>query len=108
MKVCKRGITKNWKGLVALLILTASVIFCGNHVQAAGRPVSISSCQIAGGNVTCTLRADSVVSGDDGKYYIYANEVYQDGPVGTVVATVDAGTSVTAEFPLNYNTADSN
>ncbi len=108
MKVCKRGITKNWKGLAALLLLTASVIFCGNHVQAAGRPVSISSCQIAGGNVTCTLRADSVVSGDDGKYYIYANEVYQDGPVGTVVATVDAGTSVTAEFPLNYNTADSN
>ena len=84
MKVCKRGITKNWKGLAALLLLTASVIFCGNHVQAAGRPVSISSCQIAGGNVTCTLRADSVVSGDDGKYYIYANEVYQDGPVGGV------------------------
>lgn len=108
MKKCKRGITKSWKGLVTFLLLTVSVMTCGSHVQAAGRPVSISSCHISGENVSCTLRADSVPSGDDGKYYIYANEVFQDGPVGTVVATVDAGASVTATFPLNYNTADSN
>lgn len=108
MKKCKRGITKSWKGLVTFLLLTVSVMACGSHVRAAGRPVSISSCHISGENVSCTLRADSVPSGDDGKYYIYANEVFQDGPVGTVVATVDAGASVTATFPLNYNTADSN
>lgn len=108
MKKCKRGITKSWKGLMTFLLLTVSVMACGSHVRAAGRPVSISSCHISGENVSCTLRADSVPSGDDGKYYIYANEVFQDGPVGTVVATVDAGASVTATFPLNYNTADSN
>lgn len=108
MRACKRKIGKSWKGFAALLMLTVSVIVCGKNVQAAGRPVSISSCQIAGGNVNCTLTAASVPSGDDGKYYIYADEVFQDGPVGTVVATVDAGTSVTASFPLGYNTADSN
>lgn len=54
------------------------------------------------------MTAESVPSGDDGKYYIYANEVFQDGPVGTVVAAVDAGASVTASFPLDYNTPDSN
>lgn len=108
MRACKRKIGKSWKGFAALLVLTVSVIVCGKNVQAAGRPVSISSCQIAGGNVNCTLTAASVPSGDDGKYYIYADEVFQDGPVGTVVATVDAGTSVTASFPLGYNTADSN
>ncbi len=108
MRACKRKIGKSWKGFAALLMLTVSVIVCGKNVQAAGRPVSISFCQIAGGNVNCTLTAASVPSGDDGKYYIYADEVFQDGPVGTVVATVDAGTSVTASFPLGYNTADSN
>lgn len=108
MRACKRKIGKSWKGFAALLMLTVSVIVCGKNVQAAGRLVSISSCQIAGGNVNCTLTAASVPSGDDGKYYIYADEVFQDGPVGTVVATVDAGTSVTASFPLGYNTADSN
>lgn len=108
MKACKRGITKGWKGLAAFLLLAVSVIVCGSHVQAAGRPVSISSCQISGDNVICTLKAGSVPSGDDGKYYIYANEVFEDGPVGTLVDTVDADTSVTAVFPLNYNTPDSN
>ena len=109
MKTCKR---KMWKigGRAAafLLLLTVSVILSGTKVQAEGRPVSFSACQISGGNVSCTLTAGSVPSSDDGKYYIYADEVYQDGPVGTVVASVDAGASVTASFPLNYNTADSN
>ncbi len=108
MKDCKREVIKIWKGLAAFLLLTVSVIVCGSRVQAAGRPVSISSCQIAGENVICTLKAGSVPTGDDGKFYIYADEVFQDGPVGTVVATVDAGSSVTASFPLHYNTADSN
>lgn len=108
MKVCKRKTGINGKGFAAFLLLAILVMFCGSHVQAAGRPVSISACHISGENVLCTLKADSVPSGDDGKYYIYANEVFEDGPVGMVVATVDAGSSVTATFPLNYNTADSN
>ena len=108
MRACKGKIVKTWKVFAAFLLLAISVVVCGKNVQAAGRPVSISSCQIVGGNVNCTLTAESVPSGDDGKYYIYANEVFQDGPVGTVVAAVDAGASVTASFPLDYNTPDSN
>ena len=108
MRACERKIGKRWKGFASLLLLTVLVIACGRNVQAAGRPVTINSCHIAGGNVNCTLTAEGVPSSDDGKYYIYANEVYQDGPVGTVVATVQAGSSVAVSFPLNYNTADSN
>lgn len=107
MKMCERRKMVG-KLAAALAMLTVSVILCGSRAQAAGRPVKVSSCQIAGGNVNCTLTASSVPSGDDGKYYIYADEVYQDGPVGTMVAAVDAGSSVTATFPLNYNTGDSN
>lgn len=58
--------------------------------------------------MNCTLTAGSVPSSDDGKYYIFADEVFQDGPTGRIVASVDAGASVTAVFPLNYNTAESN
>ncbi|MDE5598289.1 MAG: hypothetical protein K2J04_10700, partial [Lachnospiraceae bacterium] len=77
-------------------------------VEAAGRPVKIDSCLISGGNVVCQLSAGSVPWSDDGKFYIYADEVYMDGPTGSVVATAGAGTSVSISFPLNYNTAESN
>ena len=100
--------------LTAVFTMTltlAGVLFAKDntlYVRADGRPVSISSCTISGSDVVCQLSAGSVPSSDDGKYYIYADEVYQDGTVGKVVATVDAGASATASFPLNYNTADSN
>ena len=98
--------------VVITLALTVGGVLFGKdttlYVKADGRPVSISSCTISGSDVVCQLTAGSVPSSDDGKYYIYADEVYQDGPVGKVVATVDAGASVTASFPLNYNSADSN
>ncbi len=95
----------------AFMLIMGGVLFGKENTldaQAAGRPVAISSCTIAGGDVVCQLNAGSVPSGDDGKYYIYADEVYQDGPTGKVVATVDAGASVTAAFPLSYNTGESN
>jgi hypothetical protein len=78
------------------------------YVEAAGRPVSIASCQISGGNVVCQIKTSSIPASDDGKFYVYADEVYQDGTAGKIAATVDAGTLVTASFPLGYNTADSN
>ncbi len=77
-------------------------------VEAAGRTVKISSCQISGSDVICQLDASSVPSSDDGKYYIFADEVYQDGTTGEVVASVAAGSSVSVSFPLNHNTAQSN
>lgn len=77
-------------------------------VKAAGRTVAIDSCLISGGDVVCQIRAGSIPSSDDGKYYVYANEVYEDGPTGKIVASVKAGSSVSVSFPLNYNTEDSN
>ena len=76
--------------------------------EASGRPVSFESCLLSGTDVVCNLKADYVPSSDDGKYYVYADEVYEDGPIGDVVAVVDAGKKVTATFPLNHNTPDSN
>lgn len=97
--------------ILTAMLVVSGVIFGNNnmrYVRADDRPVSISSCTISGSDVVCQLSAGSVPSNDDGKYYIYADEVYQDGTVGKVVASVDAGASATAVFPLNYNTADSN
>jgi len=96
--------------LMAALAITGAAAGGGNvlYVQAAGRPVTISSCQISGEEVVCQLEADSVPSGDDGKFYIYADEVYEDGTEGEIVAGTEAGKSVSVSFPLNYNTADSN
>ena len=77
-------------------------------VEAEGRPVAISSCLVSGSDVVCEIKAGSVPSSDDGRYYVYANEVYEDGPTGKVVAKVDDGKSVSVTFPLNYNTEESN
>lgn len=78
------------------------------EVKAEGRPVKMDSCLIEGTDVVCKLTAASVPRSDDGKFYIYANEVFLDGATGDVVATVDAGTSAAARFPLSYDTAESN
>ena len=116
MKKSMRIIGKKTIAKALTVVTTAVLIFGGAllgrentlDVRADGRPVSISSCTISGADVVCQLSAGSVPSSDDGKYYIYADEVYQDGTTGSIVATVDAGTSATATFPLGYNSADSN
>lgn len=96
----------------AVLILSigiGAVLISGPlQAEAAGRPVAISSCLISGSDVVCQINAGSVPSSDDGKYYVYADEVYLDGPTGEVVATAKAGSSVSVSFPLNYNTENSN
>lgn len=102
-----------WKKIGLLLfgmLLTGTFVKAGEplKVNAAGRPVSITSCQILQDQVVCQLQSSYVTAGEDGLYYIYANEVYQDGPVGTVVATVAADKNVTVSFPLQYNTPQSN
>lgn len=105
------------KMILAVLTAAVCVLAMGStkimgdemaYVEAAGRPVKIDSCLISGTNVVCQLSAGSIPSSDDGKFYVYADEVYQDGATGNVVAIADAGTSVSVSFPLNYNTADSN
>ena len=98
--------------VMAVTFLAMGVVFVSPHgmlhVEAAGRPVSIDSCKISGEEVVCQVSTDSVPSSDDGNFYIYADEVWQDGTTGKIVATVSAGTSVSVSFPLEYNTAESN
>lgn len=94
---------------VTLCVGLVSTLDAGQlNAQASGRPVSIDSCLISGADVVCQLSASYVPASDDGKYYIYADEVYQDGPTGKMMATVSAGKSVTVTFPLDYNTPESN
>lgn len=111
MYTIRKTVVAVFAAAAAVVMAAGAAVLPQSHViqaEAAGRPVSISSCLISGSDVVCQLNAGSVPTSDDGKYYIYADEVYQDGPTGKVVAAVDAGKSATASFALNYNTADSN
>ncbi len=101
-------IVKRMIAMLLVVVLLAASYDGGMIVEASGRPVSIVSCQISGGNVVMRMQTASVPGSDDGKFYVYADEVYQDGPRGRVVAVVDAGADATAVFPLNYNTPESN
>lgn len=95
----------------AAIFIISSLISIFNkpmYTEASDRPVAIESCLISGSDVVCQIKASSIPSSDDGKFYIYADEVYLDGPTGDVVASVKAGTSVSVSFPLNYNTSESN
>ena len=78
------------------------------QAQAAGRTVSIESCQIVGDQVVCQLKATQIPSSDDGLYYIYSNEVFQDGATGMVAATGPADAEAAISFSLQYNTPESN
>ncbi|MBQ9512310.1 MAG: hypothetical protein IJR58_03880 [Lachnospiraceae bacterium] len=98
---------KRFLTLLAAMTAFATLTFGALTVNAAGRPVTIKSCEIQGDQVVVTVSASSVPGGD-GNFYLYANEVYQDGATGKVVATAKAGKSATFTFPLNKNTADSN
>ena len=80
----------------------------GAVAMAAGRVVSINSCTIQGDQVVVNVSASTLPSSDDGKYYLYADEVYQDGTVGKVVATTDRAANASFSFPLNFYTAESN
>ena len=105
-------VQKKAKTLLRFLVmcLAAGLLWSNSplQIQASGRTVSIDSCQILGGEVVCSISANSLPASDDGLYYLFSNEVFQDGPTGSVVATVEQGRQVTASFPLYYNTPESN
>lgn len=107
-----RGIIRTLTETAAAMALAVCVAAMGGEyqqsVEAAGRPVEISSCLISGTDVVCEISADKVPASDDGKFYIYANEVFEDGGDGSIVAEADAETSISVGFPLNYNTEKSN
>lgn len=110
MSKTKKFLMKIMAAVLAVgLVLGGNTLFGnGLKAEAAGRPVAIKSCLISGTDVVCEISTSAVPASDDGKFYVYADEVYQDGPTGSVVAKVDAGKSVSASFPLNYNTGESN
>ena len=111
---------KNVMTKIMVGIMTAAAVFLGAAAgsisggekavvsEAAGRPVAINSCTIQGGDIVVNVSASSVPGSDDGKYYLYSDEVYQDGPIGKVVATADIGASATLVCPLNFYQQDSN
>ncbi len=78
------------------------------QAQASGRPVSFKSCLILGDQVVCELNSAYIPESDDGMYYIYSNEVYQDGTTGSIAASKTAEIVTTINFPLNYNSPQSN
>lgn len=97
--------------LVLLGCLMAIGIFVWRNplqVYASNRPVVMESCRILGDQVVCQLKTSTIPSSDDGLFYIYSNEVFQDGTVGNVVASQQTGTAVTISFPLQYNSPQSN
>ena len=110
-KLNMNKITRKAKKIRIFLCMIVSIIVWGGastmQAQAAGRTVAIETCQIAGDQVICNLKASQVPASDDGLYYIYSNEVFQDGPKGVVAATGAAGAEVSIGFPLQYNTSQS-
>ncbi len=107
------------KKILAGLLAAATVAMAGKAVgivtgdqgavaEAAGRVVSINSCVIQGENVVVNVSAGSLPASDDGLYYLYSDEVYQDGCVGTVVATTQRAENATFTFPLNHYQPGSN
>lgn len=108
---------KIFKKIVAASLVAATMVFAvgsyeavtgnaGFVAKAEGRPVSINSCLIQGSDVVVNVSGSS--SSSDGKYYLFADEVYQDGTTGRIVASTDAGKSATFTFPLEHYTANSN
>lgn len=110
----KKSVSKALKLAAVILAVVAAVkvtAFAGNDiavVEASDRPVSFLSCQIMGTDVVCQMNAKYVPVCDDGKYYVYADEVYLDGTAGEIVAVTEAGKSASVSFPLNYNLEGSN
>ena len=102
---------RNYKKCLIAVMMIAGLLFltAGNSMtaQAAGRTVSIDSCLISGAEVVCQISASKVPASDDGYYYVYSDEVWEDGTAGEVVAKVAAGPAAMVSFPLNYNTPDS-
>ncbi len=91
--------------LVAVASYNGVTDNAGAVAEAAGRPIKIESCVIQGTDVVVNVSGKT--SAPDGKFYLFADEVYQDGTTGKIVATTEAGSSATFTFPLGYNTSES-
>ena len=81
----------------------------GSDIAAAAeRPVSVDSCLISQDQVICSASCKTIPTSDDGIFYLFADEVYEDGVQGKIIARAERGKKATFTFPLNLNTPDSN
>ncbi|MDE6185437.1 MAG: hypothetical protein K2G39_08450, partial [Lachnospiraceae bacterium] len=76
--------------IILMILIIAVFLEKPLQVEAAGRSVAIDSCLISGSDVVCHIKTGSIPASDDGKFYVYADEVYLDGTAGEVVASVKA------------------
>ncbi|MCR4901278.1 MAG: hypothetical protein K6A23_00350 [Butyrivibrio sp.] len=111
-KWVKRVLTVILGGIAAAVLSTGVISATGLSkiaaVEAADRTVTFNSVTIQGENVVANVSCSSLPSSDDGKFYLYADQVYQDGCTGEIVASADRAESAQFVFPLNLNTASSN
>lgn len=117
MKVNKKTVLRTLLAISMTAVVTGSAFFGTRGTDsidtdtvyaAETRPVSIDSCLIDGGSVVCTVSASLVPTSDDGVYYLYADETYQDGAGGKIIAKADASKKASFTFDLNLNSSDSN
>ena len=108
----KKSILKRaLSAVLCVVMLTAAVCVLPQtaaDAKADGRSVRITSCVIQGANVVANVHSDAVPASGDGVYYLYADEVYQDGASGKVVATAPVAADAQFVFPLNLGTPDNN
>ncbi len=92
----------------ALMILAAAVSSVSAPALSVNAQItpSVISATIQGSNVVVASAGD--YSGDDGLYYLYAQQPYESGVQGINVATAPAASGTTFTLPLGYNTPASN
>ncbi len=108
MKKTGRNLLAIVLGAVLFTVSAFANPYTSESADAAGRPVNITSAVIQGGNVVVTANCGAVPASADGQFYLCADEVYQDGPVGEVVASAPADSSAQFTFPLNNGAPNSN
>ncbi len=103
---------KLFSPLLGAAVIAAALIsgFSFNKVTAHAEGLgacSLTSATIAGANVVVNLSSSDLPSSDDGKYYLFAEKMYDKGPTGAPVASAPIAANATFQVPLNHNTASS-
>lgn len=90
---------------ILVLIFLAALCLCPMKAKASGTgAVAIGSATINTEKVNVTVSASDLPDSDDGKFYLFAEKVYQTGPAGAPVASLPMGTYVTFSVPLERKT----
>ena len=73
---------------ILTLIFLAALCLCPMKAKASGTgAVAIGSATIDTEKVNVTVSASDLPDSDDGKFYLFAEKVYQTGPAGAPVAS---------------------